>query len=131
MGKYMHADYTPCTDEENAAEDARRAKQQEELDAINRVTFAKIAAAKALKLDDRWGQNLTEEQWTPYLPQADRRLQFRVTGTSRSYGSETVQGTCPADATAEEVKEYFHHYYFGGRGEWAQDGRFSCTIHTD
>jgi len=42
-----------------------------------------------------------------------------------------VQGTCPLDATVEEVKERFYHEYFGGRGAWVKDGRFGCTIHLD
>lgn len=131
MGQYMHHDGTPLTEAENAAEDERRAKQQAELDARNRVTFARRAAAKALGSEDHWGTGLTEEQWTPYLPQADRRLQFRVTERHPGYNHETVQGTCPEDATAAEVREYFYHSHFGGRDEWAAGGRFGCTIHTD
>lgn len=131
MGQYEHFDGTAFTAEENAAEDARRAQQRGELDKRNAEAYARRIAAKALQKDEPWGQKLEEAEWKPYLPQGERWVQFRVTQRQNGYGNVTIEGTCPQDGTAEDVRAIFYHWYFGGRGEWAKDGQFGCTIHTD
>lgn len=98
----------------------------------NLETFARRFAAKKMGLqDDQWGQKLPDDLWQQCIPQAERALSFEVTSRTEGYNHTTVQGTCPADATVEEVKERFYHWYFGGRGAWVKDGRFGCTIHND
>lgn len=102
-----------------------------ELDKRNIETFARRIAAKKLGRDEPWGQTLSEDEWKQGLPEAERWIQFRVTDRGNGYGHVTVQGTCPPDATVDEVREHFYHSYFGGRGAWVKDGQFGCTIHTD
>jgi hypothetical protein len=98
----------------------------------NEENFARRFAAKKMGLvDDPWGKNLPDDLWQQCIPQAQRALSFEVTDRSFGYNNTTVQGTCPQDATVEEVKERFYHEYFGGRGAWVKDGRFGCTIHND
>lgn len=103
-----------------------------ELHKINVENFARRFAAKKMGLQkDPWGKNLPDDLWQQCIPQAERALSFEITERMPGYNNVTVQGTCPADATVEEVKERFYHDYFGGRGAWVKDGRFGCTIHTD
>jgi hypothetical protein len=103
-----------------------------DLHKINVENFARRFAAKKMGLvKDPWGQELPDELWQQCIPHAERALSFKVTERSYGYNSEAVQGTCPLDATVEEVKERFYHEYFGGRDAWVKDGRFGCTIHTD
>lgn len=107
-------------------------EQERDLYKRNEETFARRIAAKKMSLkDDPLGMNLPDDLWQQCIPQAQRMLSFEVTTRSSVYAHETVQGTCPLDATVEEVKERFYHWYFGGRGAWVKDGRFGCTIHTD
>ncbi len=106
--------------------------REQEIYKINEENFARRFAAKKMGLvEDPWGTNLPDDLWQQCIPQAQRALSFEVTSRSHGYNSTTVQGTCPEDATVEEVKERFYHEYFGGRGAWVKDGRFGCTIHTD
>jgi hypothetical protein len=100
---------------------------------LNLENFARRIAAKKLGRDDddHWGAKLSDDEWRQAIPQAERWLQFETTSEERGYGHVTVQGSCPPDATVEEVKERFYHWYFGGRNAWVKDGRFGCTIHTD
>lgn len=103
-----------------------------ELRSRNLENFARRIVAKKMGLqEDPWGQKLPDDLWQQAIPQAERMLAFEVTQRSHGYNNETVSGTCPADATVEEVKERFYHDYFGGRDAWVKDGRFGCTIHTD
>lgn len=98
----------------------------------NLENFARRFAAKKMGLvKDPWGQKLPDDLWQQCIPQAERALSFEVTDRIEGYNHTTVQGTCPADATVEEVKDRFYHDYFGGRGAWVKDGRFGCTIHND
>ena len=98
----------------------------------NTETFARrFAATKMGLVDDKRGANLPDDLWQQCIPQAHRALSFKVTDRTFGYNSTTVQGTCPADATVQEVKDRFYHDYFGGRDAWVKDGRFGCTIHTD
>ena len=98
----------------------------------NEETLARRFAAEKMGLvEDRWGQNLPDDLWQQCIPQAQRRLAFEVTSRGHGYNNVTVQGTCPEDATVDEVKAAFYHEYFGGRGAWVKDGRFGCTIHID
>lgn len=104
----------------------------EELYKLNEEIFARKAAAKKMGLeDDREGRNLPDDIWKQCIPEAQRALSFEVTQRSPGYAHVTVSGTCPADATVQEVEERFFHWYFGGRDAWVKDGRFGCTIHTD
>ncbi|MBA3576160.1 MAG: hypothetical protein H0W39_00890 [Sphingomonas sp.] len=104
----------------------------EELYKRNEETFARAFAAQKMGLvDDPWGQKLPDDLWQQCIPQAQRALSFKVTSTSHGYNHDTVQGTCPIDATVKEVEDRFYHWYFGGRGAWVKDGRFGCTIHND
>lgn len=105
---------------------------QEALYKRNEETFARRFAAKKMGLkNDPWGSKLPDDLWQQCIPQAQRALSFEVTIRSHGYNNETVQGTCPQDATVKEVEERFYHWYFGGRGAWVKDGRFGCTIHLD
>jgi hypothetical protein len=98
----------------------------------NLETFARRFAAKKMGLvKDTYGTNLPDDLWQQCIPQAQRALSFEVTSRSHGYNNETVSGTCPEDATVQEVEERFYHWYFGGRNAWVKDGRFGCTIHTD
>ena len=98
----------------------------------NLENFARRFAAKRMGLvKDTRGQNLPDDLWQQCLPEAERALAFVVTQRSHGHNTTTVQGTCPADSTVEEVKERFYHDYFGGRGAWVNAGRFGCTIHLD
>ncbi len=98
----------------------------------NVENFARRIAAKKMNLqDDTWGRNLPGDLWRQCIPQAERALSFEVTERTHGYNTTTVYGTCPPDATVEEVKERFYHEYFGGRDAWVKDGQFGCTIHTD
>jgi hypothetical protein len=98
----------------------------------NEETFARRFAAKKMGLvKDPWGQNLPDDLWQQCIPQAQRALSFEVTDRSFGYNNTTVRGTCPDDATVQEVKDRFYHEYFGGRDAWVRDGKFGCTIHTD
>ncbi len=104
--------------------------REQELYERNVETFARrFAAREGVVKDDPWGQKLPDDVWTHFIPQAQRALSFEVTQSEYGYNHTTVQGTCPEDATVEEVKERFYHDYFGGRGAWVKDGRFGCTIH--
>lgn len=106
--------------------------RDEELRKRNVETFARRAAAKKMGLvKDPWGQNLPDDLWQQCLPEAERAMSFKVTGQSPGHNHTMVWGTCPADATIEEVKARFYHDYFGGRDAWARDGKFGCTIHLD
>jgi hypothetical protein len=110
--------------------------RDEEMHKRNVETFARRFAAKEIAgVDgseyDPWGQKLPKDVWEQFIPQAERALSFEVKHRSFGYGHETVEGTCPLDATVEEVKERFYHEYLGGRGAWVKDGRFGCTIHND
>lgn len=106
--------------------------RDQELYNRNRETFARrIAAQKMGLVNDPWGQKLPDDIWQQCIPQAERKLAFEVTDSSFGYAHTTVQGTCPADATVQEVKDRFYHEYFGGRDAWVRDGKFGCTIHTD
>lgn len=106
--------------------------QEDALHKHNVENFARRAAAKKMGLvKDTWGQNLPDDIWQQCIPEAERALSFKVTDRTHGYNSETLQGTCPLDATVEEVKTRFYHDYFGGRGAWVKDGRFGCTIHID
>lgn len=108
------------------------AQAKDELYKRNEETFARRIAAKKMGLqNDPWGSNLPDDLWQQCIPQAQRALSFEVTSRSYGYNNETVGGTCPLDATVEEVKERFYHWYFGGRNAWVKDGRFGCTIHLD
>lgn len=105
---------------------------EDDLHKRNVETFARRAAAKKMGLvKDQWGANLPDDLWQQCLPEAERAMSFKVTDRSFGYHTETVQGTCPVDATVDEVKNRFYHDYFGGRGAWVSDGRFGCTIHLD
>lgn len=106
--------------------------RNEELYKRNLETLARRFAAKKMGLkNDTSGQNLPDDLWQQCIPQAERALSFEVTSRSFGHNNTTVQGTCPADATVQEVKDRFYHDYFGGRDAWVRDGRFGCTIHTD
>ncbi len=106
--------------------------REEEMHKANVETFARRFAAKYLDgAYDPYGHKLPYEVWGKFIPQAERALSFVVTDRSHSYNHVVVQGTCPLDATVEEVKEGFYHEYFGGRSAWVKDGRFGCTIHID
>ena len=110
-----------------------RTEQEDRLYQLNLVNFARRIAAKKLgrEGEDRWGSKLSEDEWKQALPEAERWMQFEVTQRSHGYAHVMVSGSCPPDATVEEVKERFYHWYFGGRDAWVEDGRFGCTIHTD
>jgi len=98
----------------------------------NLTTLARRIAAKKLgRMDDLWGNTLTDDEWKQCLPEAERWMKFEVTQRIPGYGHVMVIGTCPPDATVAEVEARFHHWYFGGRDAWVKDGRFGCTIHTD
>jgi len=98
----------------------------------NVETFARRFAATKMGLQkDPLGKSLPDDLWQQCIPQAGRALSFEVTDRVFGYNHTTIQGTCPADATVQEVKDRFYHEYFGGRGAWVKDGRFGCTIHTD
>lgn len=98
----------------------------------NEETLARRFAAKKMGLvNDPWGAKLPDDLWQQCIPEAQRALSFVVTVRSLGYNNTTVQGTCPGDATVEEVKARFYHEYFGGRDAWVKDGRFGCTIHND
>lgn len=99
----------------------------------NVETFARRIAAKKMGLtQDTWGAKLPDDLWQQCVPQAERALSFEVTDRFYGYNHTKVQGTCPADATVEEVKDLLYHDYFGGRGAWVDGkGRFGCIIHTD
>lgn len=113
------------TDEATAARDA-------ELYQRNVENFARRFAAKKMGLvKDPYGQKLPDDLWQQCVPQAERALSFKVISYGAGYKHTTVQGTCPDDATVEEVRSRFYHEYFGGRDAWVKDGRFGCTIHTD
>lgn len=62
-------------------------------------------------------------------PTAEPR--FVVTSRRRGHAHVVLQGTSAADVTAENVRKRFYHPYFGGRSEWAKDGRFGVIVHTD
>lgn len=114
----------PRTKPENA--------RDQELHKRNVETFARQFAAKKMGLvKDPQGQNLPDDLWQQCIPQAERALSFEVTNRDYGYNHTTVTGTCPADATVQEVKDRFYHDHFGGRDAWVRDGRFGCTIHTD
>lgn len=51
----------------------------------------------------------------------------------RNYGYAKVEikGHYTGAATPKDVERQFYHPVFGGRGAWAYDGRFGCTVHTD
>lgn len=98
----------------------------------NVENFARRFAAKKMGLQkDPYGRNLPDDLWQQCIPQAERALSFEVADRTFGYNTTTVQGTCPADATVDEVKSRFYHDYFGGRDAWVKDGRFGCTIHND
>jgi hypothetical protein len=103
----------------------------DELYRTNEESFARRIAAKKTGADEPWGKKLPADVWQQCIPEARRWLEFEVTDRSPGYGHTTVQGTCPADATVQEVKDRFYHWYFGGWDAWVKDGRFGCTIHTD
>ena len=106
--------------------------RDQELYKSNEENFARRYAAKKMGLvKDPFGQSLPDDLWMQCIPDAQRALSFVVTDQSHGYNNTTVQGTCPGDATVEEVKARFYHDYFGGRDAWVSDGRFGCTIHTD
>lgn len=106
--------------------------REAELYQHNLENFARRFAAKKMGLvKDPYGQKLPDDLWRQCIPQAERALSFNVTSYRYGYKNTTVQGTCPADATVEEVKDRFYHDYFGGRDAWVKDGRFGCTIHLD
>ncbi len=109
-----------------------RTPQEQALYERNIENFARQIAAKKMDLqNDRWGQKLPDDLWQQCIPQAERMMAFEVTSRAEGYAHCTVQGTCPPDATVQEVKDRFYHWYFGGRDAWVKDGRFGCTIHTD
>ena len=56
---------------------------------------------------------------------------FTVTESRSGYAHHTIQGTYVGKATAADVAKRFYHPYFGGRGAWARDGKFGCTVHDD
>jgi hypothetical protein len=111
---------------------ASQTDRDQELHKRNVENFARRAAAKKMGLEnDPWGRKLPDDLWQQCLPQAERAMSYDVTSRSYGYNSETITGTCPMDATVDEVKARFYHDYFGGRGAWVDDGRFGCTIHID
>lgn len=98
----------------------------------NVENFARRFAAQKMNLqDDPYGRKLPNDLWQQCIPQAERAMSFEVTQRSNGYNHVTVQGTCPIDATVQEVKDRFYHDHFGGRDAWVKDGRFGCVIHTD
>lgn len=108
------------------------ADAEQQLYKRNEETFARRFAAKKMGLvKDPWGTNLPDDLWQQCIPDAQRALSFKVESTSHGYNNTTVQGTCPPDATVQEVKDRFYHDYFGGRDAWVRDGKFGCTIHLD
>lgn len=83
-------------------------------EAYDRKPMAEVVAAMKA---DGWATKTTQ--------------QMIVTQRGAGYNNVTVSGVCSPDVTAEDVKKRFYHWYFGGRGAWAENGRFGCTIHTD
>lgn len=95
------------------------------------VTARRMAAKKMGLRNDPWGVKLPADLWQQCIPQAERAMSFAVTDRVYGYNHTRLQGTCPADATVEEVKDRFYHEYFGGRDAWVRDGKFGCTVHLD
>lgn len=111
---------------------AKTSSRDEAIYKINEEAFARRFAAKKMGLvEDTLGQKLPDDLWQQCIPEAQRALSFEVTSRSHGYNHTSVTGTCPADATVDEVKARFYHEYFGGRDAWVRDGRFGCTIHRD